>query len=420
MVQRLIALYRRAYLGLPREVWMLSVAAFVNRFGTMVLPFFTLYLTSERGYQEAAAGRILGIYGVGSIAGAYVGGRLTHRVGAVPLQIGFFLAAVPICLAVPLFRSSWGISLSMFLLSFFAEGVRPAIATAITQFAPAPLQVRAFGLHRMALNLGISFGPALGGVLATISFVWLFVVDAATTFLCAVALWSFFGFRRYSKTKPIHEQQAAESTETASPLADRLCLGFLLLILLSSVVFFQFHATYPLYLRDHYGLSKPMTGAIYAVNTSVIVVFEMLLLDYVQRWPLVPLIGCGTLLSCVGFGMLPFGGSVAYCVTSMLIITLGEMLWMPLASGWIAQRSRRGNRGSYMGVYMMTYSLAGVIAPILGGAIYQFHHDLIWYFSIGLGLLVMTGFAFLQRALTRESDPCGRGTPRERNRPQHI
>ena len=382
---------------------MLSAAAFINRFGTMVLPFFTLYLTSELGYHEAAAGRILGIYGVGSIVGAYVGGHLTRRVGAVRLQIAFLLLAVPLCLAVPLFRSTGGISLSMFLLSFFAEGVRPAIATAITQFAPAPLQVRAFGLHRMALNLGISFGPAIGGVLATISFVWLFVADAATTFLCAVALWYFFGVRRYSKTKPVHEQQVAEGSDTASPLSDSLFLMFLGLVLLTSIVFFQFHATYPLFLRDHYGLSKPMIGAIYAVNTGVIVVLEMVLLDYVRRWPSVRVIGCGTLLSCLGFGILPFGRSPAYCVASMLIITLGEMLWMPLASGWVAQRSERGNRGSYMGAYMMTFSLAGVIAPALGGAVYQHDRPLIWYVSIGVGLLVFAGFARLQRALTHEA-----------------
>ena len=403
MVRNVIGLYRRAYVGLPSEIWMLSGALFVNRFGTMVLPFFTLYLTSALGYQEAAAGRMLSVYGLGSIAGAYIGGRLVHRIGAIRLQILFLLLSVPMYLAVPMFRASWGIALSMFLLSFFTDGVRPANATAIAQFAPKHLQVRAFGLQRMAVNLGISFGPAIGGVLATIGFVWLFITDGATTLLCAIMLIYCFGFRRYSKTRPQHEQVTPKPAHAASPLRDPKYVTFLCLILLTSVVFFQFHASYPLFLRDHYGLTKPMIGLIYAVNTVVIVLFEMLLLDYIRHRPLVPIIGWGTLLSCLGFGILPFGQSVAYCVFCMLVITLGEMLWMPLASGWIAQRSARGNQGMYMGWYTMTYSLAAVIAPALGGAIYQYNRNLIWYISIAIGAITLLGFHWLHHGLLNES-----------------
>ncbi len=403
MVRNVIRLYRRAYVGLPSEIWMLSGALFVNRFGTMVLPFFTLYLTSDLGYQEATAGRMLSVYGLGSISGAYIGGRLIRSVGAIRVQILFLLLAVPMFLAVPLFRSWPGIAVSMFLLGLFSEGIRPANATAITHFAPPELRVRAFGLQRMAVNLGISFGPAMGGVLATISFFWLFVVDAATTLLCALLLIYFFGLRRYSKTEPSARQEATDPGDSVSPLSDPLYLIFLGLLLPTCIVFFQFHATYPLFLRDHYGLTKPMIGLIYAVNTVVIVVFEMLLLNYVWRRSLIPIIGGGCLLSCLGFGILPFGDSVGYCVLSMLVITLGEMLWMPLASGWIAHRGDRGNRGMYMGWYTMTFSLAGVVAPTFGGSMYQRDPSLIWYISIGVGICVAMGFYWLNRLLCLES-----------------
>jgi MFS family permease len=210
----------------------------------------------------------------------------------------------------------------------------------------------------------------------------------------------FFGWQSRSQTRPDDAQRAAESVGAQSPLRDPYCLAFLGLVLCTSTVFFQFHTTYPLFLRDHYGLAKPVIGLIYAVNTGVIVVFEMLLLDFVSGWPPIRVIGWGAMLSCLGFGMLPWGRSVAFCVASMLVITLGEMLWMPLASGWIAQRSRRGNRGMYMGWYMMTYSLAGVSAPAVGGAIYQYDRQLLWHMSIGLGIVVLVGFSWLHMALT--------------------
>ncbi len=146
----------------------------------MVLPFFTLYLTSELGYQEATAGRMLSVYGLGSVFGAYLGGRLMPVIGAIRLQIVALLLSVPQFLIVPTTSSTWAIAVSVFLLAFCCDAVRPANATALTHFAPAEWRFRAFGLQRTALKLGVSFGPAIGGVLATISFVWLFVVDAGT------------------------------------------------------------------------------------------------------------------------------------------------------------------------------------------------------------------------------------------------
>lgn len=398
MVRSIVSLYRQAYVGLPREIWMLSMAMFINRSGTMVLPFFTLYLTTELGYTDAAAGRLLSVYGLGSIAGVYVGGRLLASVSPMRIQTVFFALAVPMYLAIPFFRHWWSIGAAMFLLSFFCDGIRPANATAIAQFAPKHLQVRAFGLQRMALNLGVSFGPALGGLLATIHFVWLFVADAATTFLCVLTLLACFGWRTKqvaAEQHPMNSARASQSTDSSSPLRDRAFLAFLGLLVITAVVFLQIHTAYPLFLSDHYRLSKPAIGLIYAVNTVVVVLVEMLLLDFIRNWPLLPMMAWGTFLSCLGFGMLPFGDSVTYCVLSMLVLTLGEMLWMPLASGWVAQRSARGNQGMYMGWYTMTFSLAAVIAPTLGGALYQYAQNLVWYLSLAAGVATLIGFYVL-------------------------
>ena len=142
-------------------------------------------------------------------------------------------------------------------------------------------------------------------MLATVGFVWLFVVDAATTLLCALVLIRCFGFQRYSKTKSVEEQKAAETAGTGSPRRRTArSWRFSRLTLLTSLVFFQIHVTYPLYLSDHYGLSKPAIGLIYGVNTVVIVLVEMLLLDFVRGWPFMRMIGWGAFLSCLGFGML--------------------------------------------------------------------------------------------------------------------
>ena len=385
VLSRIIRTYRNAYSGLPREVWWISFALLINRFGTMVLPFLMLYLTRELGFAEGSAGRLLSLYGCGAILGTYLGGKLTDRVGAIRLQVLLLLGSVPLFLVIPFCQTWLSVGISLFCLSVVSEGVRPANSTAIAQMAPAGLQTRAFALQRMALNLGFSFGPVIGGLLTMISFFWLFVVDAATTCLCAVALIWFFGRSRTGHVAgrsvdgeagdaDLEKQPGSAQEEPAtvgSPWHDFRFLSFLALLLFASIAFFQFQSTYPLYLQDHYGLSNLGIGFVFAANTALIILAEMILVEYVKRWRLLVIIGWGCFFSCLGFGILPFGETFLFAIFSMMIVTLGEMLSMPLSSGWVAQRSRRGHQGSYMGLYSTTYSVAFLMAPAIGGAIYE-------------------------------------------------
>ncbi len=405
--------YRNAYSGLPREVWMLAIALFVNRVGTMVLPFLTLYMTDELGFDEISAGKMLSIYGLGSIAGCYLGGRFAKRFGAIRTQFFFLVGSVPFYLLIPFLGAWWSIALAVLFMAFFADGVRPASATALAQFAPAELRLRSFGLQRMAVNLGISFGPAMGGLLSTLNFFWLFIVDGGTTLICAMYLMYVFGFRAPQKIKELPTSQAIAGIDTSlnsisiqhnskkwfasSPLRNRRFCVFLLLQLLTAIVFTQVHTTYPLYLRHHYGLSNPWIGFLFAINTVVIVAVEMLLLHRVSQMPLLRVIAFGAGLSCLGFGMLPWGNSLGFAIASALVMTFGEMLWMPLAAGWVVNENKGLDQALSMGWYTVTYSLAAVIAPIGFGYIYQLSAEWAWHLSAAIGVIAAFGFLCLEK-----------------------
>ncbi len=411
MVRTVFNAYRDSMSGLAREVWVLCAALFINRCGSMVLTFLTLYLTNKLGFSVATAGLIFSVYGMGAICGAYVSGRLVDAVGAVRIQIVCLFIAAPLYLLIPMFESFTGIAAVVFTLSFFNEAVRPASATAVSRLASEKNTTRAFGLQRLAVNLGFSFGPAIGGVLAEIDYWWLFVADGVTTALGAALLLSYFGFKRHAHVEPAVENEdclcpdTIEQARQQSPLKDRTFLCFLGLILLSAIVFFQFHATYPKYLEERYLLTPRWIGAIFAVNTVIIVLLEMLLLRWVGNRSALKTIGWGCLLSCLGFGLLPagvllggmFGNSFGFLVVTMIVLTFGEMLSMPISSGFVATRSRsrssRGkNRGMYMSWYTMTYSLAAILAPAIGGTIYQFNKESVWYLSTVVGVLLLAGF----------------------------
>ena len=383
--------YLDAYRGLPREVWVLALVLFVNRCGTMVLPFLALYLTDHLGLTEFAAGKMISVYGCGSVLGAYLGGRLSETLGSFRVQTVCMFVSVPLFLLIPVWETSNGIAISLLALAVVYEAVRPANATAIARVTAPENRTRAFALQRLAANLGFSFGPAMGGVLATIHFPLLFWVDAATTFLAGVVLLYAFRMRGFENTKASSPPPANHR----SPLRDINFVLFLALMLVTLIVFMQFLVTYPLYLRDHYALSKSQIGLLFAVNTSIIVVLEMVLIDYVRHWPLVRLLGWGCCLACVGFGMLPFGTTATYCVLAMVVVTIGEMLSFPSLPAFVAQRSPNGCEGRYMAWYAVTHSIAWVVAPLVGAKFYDYHPDAVWYASLVVGATIPLGFRLL-------------------------
>lgn len=409
MVRAIWGQYRSAYAGFSREIWVLAGALFINRCGSMVLPFMTLYLTSQHGMRESEAGRLLSVYGLGSVLGAYVGGRLIRHVGAVRLQTICLFASVPLYLTLPQWNTWWTIAGNLFCLSAVIEAVRPANATAVTYFSKSSERARTFGLMRLAANLGFSFGPAVGGVLAAISFRLLFWVDAATTCLGALLLLGYFRL----KTTPQEQNQKRVRGAVVSPLQDRPFVSFLLMMLVADLVFFQIGSTYPLYLRDHFGLTKPQIGGMFAVNTVIIVVFEMLLIERVKHLRLLRTIGWGALLSCLGFGLLPFGVSGAYCVLCMVVLTLGEMLTFPLASSFVASRAdcssekpdqepageQESNAGMYMTWFTLVASCAAVLGPAIGATIYEHSPTWLWRIAIVVGVVALIGFRWLDHTV---------------------
>jgi len=393
MLQSIFSRYREAYSGLPREVWLMAVALFVNRCGSMVMPFLTLFLTRERDMTDAAAGTMIGAWGLGSIVGAYAGGQLASRIGAVRTQIAALFLSAPCYLLVPLGDVWQTIALALFALGAASEAVHPANNAAISLLSSEGNRVRAFALQRLAANLGFTFGPAIGGVLAAVDFRLVFLVDAISTAIGATMLLVFFGFRRLGEL----EDPAAKKPSVKSPLRDGRFLVFMGLVFLTALVFFQFWSTYPLYLTDHYGFTKPMIGAMFAVNTVIIVIVEMVLIDAVKQWSLLRTIGWGCCLSCLGFGILPWGASLGFALLAITIVTAGEMLSHPLATAYVAQRSPRGSEGAYMGWFSMTFALCAVLGPPGGSLLYGLHRELVWCVSLGIQCVVLRGFYVLAR-----------------------
>jgi MFS family permease len=379
---------------LPRDVWLLFWVLLVNRAGTMVLPFLSLYLTTQRDMSVIEVGRMLGVYGVGSVIGSYAGGWLSDKIGATNTMKITLLANGVAFLAFLVLTTPQQILAGVFCLSLVAEGFRPAVMTATSERTPAALQARAFALLRLAANLGMGIGPAVGGFFALYNYNWLFIADAVTCLVASVVLFTALG-----KSTSIGEAASGTGSQgKRSPWRDPPFLALLLLVFLFATVLFQIFTTLPLYLRQVHNYRENVIGMLLGFNALLIVVFEMVLIHWTERYARMTMIGIGSLLMCLGMGLMPLQASIPYLGLTIAIWTLGEMLALPYFNAVAAARPGVAQRGRYLGAYNMAYSLAFIAAPVAGTWIYQrYSPDLLWYAVMAMGLPLLLWALFLSK-----------------------
>lgn len=373
--------------GLPREVWLLFATNLINRAGMMILPFLVLYLTRELGFSPARAGLMLAVYGATAIVAGPISGRLTDRIGALPIMRASLVATGVVLLVFPLARSFAGVVAVTVVWAFCSELFRPASLAAITHVVLPHQRKAAFALNRLAINLGMSIGPALGGFLAAVSFRAMFVVDALTTLIAGTVL-SLTVWRPLTGVGAPEWDRDARDFTRSSLFHDRTFLVFLIGVFLVGIVFFQHEAALPLYLVRYLGLSTAFYGMLFTVNTLLIVALEVPLNTATAHWPNTRALVVGSLLFAIGFGALGVIATPAGVVATVVVWTFGEMMLFPAMAAHLGEISPEHQRGSYMGAYSMAMSVSLTVGPWMGAQILDAAGPtIVWSTMLVLGIL---------------------------------
>ncbi|MEN6559556.1 MAG: MFS transporter [Acidobacteriota bacterium] len=410
--------YARAYRGLPRRAWILFAVNLVNSSGSMVFFFLSLYLTRKIGLTAARAGQVLSLYGFGSPAGAFAGGWLADRIGSIRVQKLSLAACGVLLIALGRVPTLAGIVPLLFAMALFAGMLFPANATSMSKICPPELRVKGFALNRLANNLGATIGPAVGGVLAVHSYGLLFWADGLTS-LAAAALFALLWKGARLGAGPAGEPAdraagladpegpaaplpAAGAPRARSPWRDVPFLLMMLIFFVWSLVFVQVLTTFPIYIRNVYGLAENRIGQLYAVNTVLIVLLEMVLMEKIRKYPLTRMINLSFVLLGAGLGSMPLGRGFAFGALTVAVWTFGEMLSMPLVTALIAGRADDSNRGRYMGFNSFAFSLAFIVGPAAGTAVYDgLGPDAVWYVCAAACAVIAAAFAALRPHLER-------------------
>jgi MFS family permease len=370
---------REGIRSLPAPVWILCAGTFVNRFGSFVAVFLVLYLRS-RGYSIAQAGLVVSFYGVGNVIAAGVGGWTADRFGRRnALALSMFSSAVTLLLlsqaqSLPL------IIVLTTLAGLTGEMYRPAAAALLTDLTPAGERIPAFALNRLAINLGFAAGPAVAGLLAERSFFLLFLGDALTS-----AAFGVIALTTLPEGLRIRRGEERRGEAVRTMLHDRAFVFFLVSSVLGAFVYFQSQTTFPLHVRAS-GLSDSDYGLLISLNGLAIVLFELPLVAITQRFPYRPVLTVGSLLVGLGFALNAVANDLPELALTVLIWTLGEIIYAPVASAYVADIAPEHLRGRYQGAWGLTWGLAYVFAPAVGAAIFAWSADGLWLICGLLGL----------------------------------
>jgi predicted MFS family arabinose efflux permease len=372
MFSATIRTYKNAYTGLSKETWLLSLIMLINRSGTMVVPFMTLYLTTELGYSISQAGFVFGLFGAGAFSGAWLGGKLTDKIGFYPVQLFTLLVGGLMFFALGQMHTYPLICLFTFLLSFVNEAFRPANSTAIAFYSKEDNRTRSYALNRLAINLGWAVGSSLGGWLAHINYELLFWVDGITNISAAIIMWLFLKPVNYTPVK----KEDAGTANAISPYQDKKYLQFIVLTILFASCFFQLFTNLPVFFK-------------------IIAIIEMVIIYKLEgRRNILVYITIGIILVGLSFLILtaPFSAATV-AITMIVIVTFGEILSMPFMNTYWIRRTQSTNRGQYAALYTMAWSVAQTLGPMLGATLADNAGFMVLWWAVG-GLLIITALAF--------------------------
>ncbi|WP_072998595.1 MFS transporter [Epilithonimonas mollis] len=366
---------------------MLSIVMLINRSGSMVLPFLGVYMTDHLKFSLENAGIVLSFYGIGSVIGSWLGGFLTDKFGEYYIQTWSLFLSAPIFLIIPLFPNVEMMAVLIFLQSTISDTFRPANSVAITKYARPENLTKAFSLNRMAINLGFSIGPALGGILSGISYNFLFVVNFTGAMIAGIIYVIFFRKRN----KIFRERKKAERNQIVkiagkSPYKDYPFLLYSVLCTVFAICFFQFFNTIPLFYKDVAKLSQSTIGFILGYSGFIIVLMEMPLVSIAERTlKISQTLFVGIILCGLAYLALVFGSSISLLVFSMTVLSVGEILALPFMSTVTAKRSEGKNKGAYMGLNGIAFSLSFIVTPYLGTyVVSHFGFDSLWIGSFAV------------------------------------
>jgi len=403
MLLRAFNKYIDNFRGFSREIWILTLITFINRAGTMVLPFLSKYLKEDLHFSYNEVKWVLISFGLGSIVGSWLGGKLSDKIGFYKIMIFSLMTSGIAFFGLQFVTSFEGLLVAMFFIMVIADMFRPAMFVSLGAYAKPENRTRALTLVRLAINLGFAAGPALGGLLImSVGYKGLFWVDGAT---CILAISIFWLLVKEKKKSKYSDKEHPGEILTYSVFKDRPFWIFLGATLITGILFFQLFTTIPLYHKEQFNLSELQTGLLLTLNGVLIFFLEMPIVSYIERHKInkLKVITLGCLAMAISLYLLLVNQWAGILIIMMLFMTFGEMFVFPFSNSFAMSRAPKGHEGRYMAIFTMSYSTAHILSAEAGmDMIRLFSYQNNWFFMGTMGIIGVLLFIWVINLVQKE------------------
>ncbi|WP_297513861.1 MFS transporter [Flavobacterium sp.] len=392
MLRAALRRYIANFKGFSREIWILTLITFINRAGTMVLPFLSKYLKEDLHFDYREVGWILFFFGLGSMLGSWLGGKLSDKIGFYKIMVFSLFTSGVAFFGLQYIESFEGLCIAIFTIMVIADMFRPAMFVSIGTYAKPENRTRALTLVRLAINLGFAAGPALGGlIIMGMGYKGLFWVDGAT---CIIAILIFVVKVKEKKRPSIDpEAKATLEAQRKSVFSDGPFWLFLFCCVITGILFFQLFTTIPLYHRIQFGLSELQTGLLLTLNGVLVFFLEMPIVSAVERKKIdkVKIVTWGCFFMSISLFLLLIHQWAGILIVMMLFMTFAEMFAFPFSNTFALSRAPKGHEGRYMAIFTMSYSAAHILSAKIGmNVVDRYGYATNWWV---MGLLGLVGTA---------------------------
>jgi MFS family permease len=402
-MQNQLAKIKSTYAEYPQTFWTLVSVIFIDQLGSFLLfPFFALYITKKFDVGMTQVGILLAVFSIFGFVGSFVGGALTDRLGRRGMIIFSLLTSAFSTLAMGFVNSLEAFYLIAAISGIFSNTGGPAYNAIVGDLLPEQKRATGFSIIRVAFNVSAAIGPAIGGLLAARSYLALFVTDAIISSIVAVIV--FFTIPETKpELKPGTEQETIKQSFKGYLLVFRngAFVMFVLASVLAWMVYMNFNTTLGVYLRDSHGIPESGYGALISMNAIMVVALQFWITKKLEKYPSMLMMAAGTLLFSFGFAMYGVFNNYIWFMIAMAIITIGEMITVPIANAEVINFAPEDMRGRYNAVYGLAWSLPFMVGPYLAGLLMDnYNPDWLWYACGICGTLATISFLVLHRLRT--------------------
>jgi MFS family permease len=393
IVTRTLNNTRDLYNEYPSQFWVLVMGTFIDRLGgALLFPFFTLYITRKFNVGMTQVGVIFSMFALSSVAGSMIGGALTDRLGRKGMLLFGLVASATSSIVMGLvgrIETFYAITIFVGLL---ANSGGPAQQAMVADLLPEEKRAQGFGILRVVVNLAVTIGPMIGGLLAAQSYLLLFISDAVASLITAGIV-----FKAIEESKPETVEGEAQQTmaQTFSGywkvMQDAAFVWFLVASALMVIVYTQMNSTLAVYLRDYHRITEQGFGYILSLNAGMVVLFQFPITRWISKYRPLIVMTVGTLLYGLGFAMYGFVAPYFLFLVAMAIITIGEMFVSPVGQAIVSHLAPEDMRGRYMAVFGFSWVIPIAIGPFMAGLVIDnYDPNWVWY---GAGIIALVAAA---------------------------